>query len=290
MRYAVSMPNFGDGLDARGVGQLAALAESAGWDGFFLWDHVFAFAPGPVDLVEPWVALAVAATRTETIRLGTMVTPLPRRRPLTVARQTASLDRLTGGRVVLGVGIGEMPFEWDYCGEERDLRTRGDMLDEALEVVTGLWTGEPVTHRGAHYTLAADGDPSWGARCYPPPVQQPRIPIWVGGTWPGGRPMRRAVRWDGVVPMRRGGPWTVGDTTDLAQFIAGRRAAAASPYDVVVPLESDPGGGAGVAEAHAAAGATWWSEGVHPWRYGWEPGRPWPAAQMADRIAAGPPR
>jgi alkanesulfonate monooxygenase SsuD/methylene tetrahydromethanopterin reductase-like flavin-dependent oxidoreductase (luciferase family) len=286
MRHCVSITNFGAGLGAREVGELAALAESAGWGGFFLWDHVFPFAPGPLHLVDPWVALTVAATRTTTIRLGTMVTPLPRRRPLTVARQTAAIDQLSGGRLILGVGIGAMPYEWDNCGEERNLRVRGDMLDESLEIITALWTGEPVLHRGRHYTLAAEDDPGWAARCYPPPAQQPRIPVWVAGTWPGGRPFRRAAEWDGVVPMRAGASWTVTDTRDVVQAIARHRTTGA-PYDVVVPGETEPGAAAAIAE-HEAAGATWWAEAVHPWRYGWAPGEPWPAAQMADRIAAGP--
>src|SRR5919112_4403761 len=131
MRFAVSIPNFGVGLDARTVGDLAATAEQAGWDGFFLWDHVSAFPPGPVDLVAPWIALTVAAQRTARIRLGTAVTPVPRRRPLQLAREIATLDRLAEGRITLGVGIGSGPWEWGYCGEEPAPAVRGDMLDEA---------------------------------------------------------------------------------------------------------------------------------------------------------------
>lgn len=122
MRYGISTPCFGTGVDAALVADWGRAAEQAGWDGFFLWDHLFAFGPGPIDVVDPWIALTAAACSTTTIRLGTHVTPLPRRRPLMVARQTVTLDRLSGGRLVLGVGTGMAPFEWDYCGEESDHR------------------------------------------------------------------------------------------------------------------------------------------------------------------------
>lgn len=287
MRFAVSVPNFGVGLDATAVGDLAATAERAGWDGFFLWDHVFAFPPGPVDLVDPWIALAVAAQRTERIRLGTAVTPVPRRRPLQLAREVSTVDRLAGGRLTLGVGIGAGPWEWDYCGEEADPATRGDMLDEALPLMERLWSGEPVRHDGVHYRIS--GDEGWGGLCYPPPAQRPRVPVWVGGTWPGGRPFRRASRWDGVIPMRIDGAWQPRDTGDVVAWVSAHRPTM-DGFDVAVPGETEPGpAAAAVAEAHAEAGATWWMEAVHPWRYGFTDGGPWPATEMADRIAAGPP-
>ncbi|HEY0166517.1 MAG TPA: LLM class flavin-dependent oxidoreductase [Jatrophihabitans sp.] len=291
MRHAVSVPCFGTGLDAALVADWAASAEAAGWDGFFLWDHLFAFAPGPVDVVDPWIALTAAACATRRIRLGTMVTPLPRRRPIVVARQTVTLDRLSQGRLVLGVGIGGGPFEWDYCGEQTEAVIRGEMLDEHLELLERLWTGEPVHHQGRHYRTAG---PDWSAVCYPPPLQQPRIPIWVGGTWPGTRPFRRAARWDGVAPMRLDGGWEVADTAAVAARMASLRAASSpgtdTPYDIAVPGETqgdDPGRIERHAE-HRDAGATWWVEAVHPWRYGWQEGRPWPLTAMRERIEAGP--
>ncbi|GAA2723159.1 LLM class flavin-dependent oxidoreductase [Cellulomonas aerilata] len=288
MRYAVSMPNFGVGLDAAAVGDAAATAEAAGWDGFFLWDHTLAFPPGPVDLVDPWIALTVAATRTRRLRLGTLVTPLPRRRPVDLARQVVTLDHLSGGRVTLGVGLGSMPFEWEYGGEEPDPVVRGAMLDEALEVLTALWTAEPVRHEGTHYRLA--GPDGWGALHHPPPVQRPRVPVWVGGTWPtGARPLRRAARWDGVVPMRLDGRWEPSDTAGVAALVR-RHRGFLDGFDVAVPGESDAGAGGEVTGAHAEAGATWWVEAVHPWRFGYTDGGPWPGTAMVDRIAAGPPR
>ena len=296
MRFAVSVPCFGVGLDASLVAQWAVAAQDAGWDGFFLWDHLYAFSPGPVDTVDPWIALTAAACATSRIRLGTLVTPLPRRRPLVVARQTVTLDRLSGGRLVLGVGTGAFPFEWEFSGEEADPRVRGEMLDEHLELLDRLWTGEPVRHEGRHYRAAG---PQWSAQCYPPPLQQPRIPVWVGGTWPGRRPFERAARWDGVVPMRTDGRWEVADTRAVAERMrelrgtgdtggAGRPADAL--FDLAVPGETEPDDGLRRErfEEHAAAGATWWVEAVHPWRYGWVDGAPWPLAAMRERITAGP--
>ncbi|WP_164983823.1 LLM class flavin-dependent oxidoreductase [Cellulomonas endophytica] len=289
MRYCLSVPNFGPGLDASTLAGWAVDAEAAGWDGFFLWDHLFAFDPGPVDVVDPWMTLAVAADRTRSIRLGTLVTPLPRRRPVKVARETVTLDRLSGGRAVLGVGIGDFPFEWAYLGEVPDLPTRGRLLDEHLELLDRLWSGEPVVHRGEHYRVAADaGALPWAGVTWPPPVQRPRVPVWVAGTWPGGAPFRRAARWDGVVPMRADGPWTVEDTAGVHAAVSRHRDPAAGAFALVVPGESPPGGAPAAAARHAAVGGTWWQENVTPWRYGWSAGRPLPAEAMRERILAGP--
>jgi alkanesulfonate monooxygenase SsuD/methylene tetrahydromethanopterin reductase-like flavin-dependent oxidoreductase (luciferase family) len=271
-------------VDAAVVAEWAQAAEAAGWDGLFLWDHLFAFAEGRVETVDPWIALTAAACATSTIRLGTLVTPLPRRRPVVVARQTVSLDRLSGGRLILGVGSGAFPFEWDYCGEEPEPRIRGEMLDEHLELLDRLWTGEQVRHEGRSYRVAG---PGWGAVCWPPPAQSPRIPVWVGGTWPTStRPFQRAARWDGVVPMRVDGQWDVADTADVAERMRSLREA---PFDLAVPVQSrgDDPRRSEVQAAHAAAGATWWVEPVHPWRPDVLRGVPFALAARA-RIDAGP--
>ena len=285
MRFGLSLPCFGRGVDAAVVADWAAAAERAGWDGFFLWDHLFAFEPGPVETVDPWIALTAAACATTRIRLGTLVTPLPRRRPVVVARQTVTLDHLSGGRLTLGVGTGAFPFEWDYVGEEADHRARGEMLDEHLELLDRLWTGEPVHHEGRHYRTAG---PGWSAICYPPPLQQPRIPVWVGGSWPGTKPFVRAARWDGVVPMRAEGPWRVGDTAGVAERMRELRDGTA-PFDIAVPGETRAGdrNRDDLHTEHADAGATWWVEAVHPWRQDLPEGEPWPAAAR-HRIDAGP--
>src|SRR3712207_1832291 len=152
----MSLPCFGTGVDAAVVAGWAVAAERAGWDGFFLWDHLFAFDGGPVETVDPWIALTAAACATTTIRLGTLVTPLPRRRPVVVARQTATLDRLSGGRLVIGVGSGAYPFEWEYVGEEPDPRVRGEMLDEHLALLDGLWPGKQARHEGPDYRRSGE--------------------------------------------------------------------------------------------------------------------------------------
>jgi alkanesulfonate monooxygenase SsuD/methylene tetrahydromethanopterin reductase-like flavin-dependent oxidoreductase (luciferase family) len=293
MHYGISLPNFGTSLDARELARLAREAEQAGWDGFFIWDHLLAFAPGPVPVVDPWVALTAIALATERMRIGPMATPLPRRRPTTLARQTVSVDHVSNGRLVLAVGIGALPYEWDYLGEESDLKRRGAMLDEGLDVLTGLWSGELFSYHGTHYTIAGKPpDAAWQALFYPPPVQTPRIPVWIGGTWPHKRPFRRAAHWDGVCPTKQGGPMLPQDVRDMMDYIAPYRVST-TPFEVVIAGET-PGHDLAQSVEHVApfeaAGATWWIEGIHPWRFGWDSSGPWPGEPMRERILQGPPR
>src|ERR1700730_5324126 len=152
MRYAMFLPNFGPFGDARVIADLAARAESAGWDGFFIWDHMVVSTNEAFPVADPWVALAAAATATSRVRLGALVTPLSRRRPWKVARETVTLDHLSGGRLIFGAGLGGsaaegFATEFDDLGEQADLRARAGMLDEALEIIAGLWSGEPFSFR-----------------------------------------------------------------------------------------------------------------------------------------------
>jgi alkanesulfonate monooxygenase SsuD/methylene tetrahydromethanopterin reductase-like flavin-dependent oxidoreductase (luciferase family) len=223
------------------------------------------------------------------------VTPLPRRRPWTLARQTVTLDRLSGGRLILGVGIGDGRWEWDDLGEEADLAVRGAMLDEGLAVLSGLWSGQPFRFQGQHYRLAE-------TVFRPPPLQTPRIPIWVAGTWPTRRPFRRAARWDGVHPKLAGqGPDAPLTPAHLGQIVAYIRAQRAdpAPFDVVlsgVTPGDDPARAAAQVAGFAAVGLTWWLETVRwrsrsPWVTGndedWRGA--WPPAAMRQRIEQGPP-
>jgi alkanesulfonate monooxygenase SsuD/methylene tetrahydromethanopterin reductase-like flavin-dependent oxidoreductase (luciferase family) len=179
MQYGLYLPNYGVFGDVRLLADLAREAEAVGWDGFFLWDHIaeqYEDTTTMLPMIDPWVALAAIAMQTEKLRIGTTVTPLPRRRPWKLARETVSIDRLSNGRLILGVGIGAGELEWDHLGEETDLRSRGQMLDEGLDILTGLWSGEPFSYSGKHYQIEH-------AQFLPTPVQQPRIPIWVGGLW-----------------------------------------------------------------------------------------------------------
>ena len=182
MRHGLYVAPFGELADVRALAAVAAQAEASGWDGFFVWDHVMTF--DGLEVADPWIALTAVALATEGLRLGAMVTPLARRRPWDVARQVAVLDRLSGGRMVFGAGLGgDSRRELSAFGEERDPRARAALLDEALELVVELWRGEAVTRDGAAFALDE-------AVVRPTPLQQPRPPVWLGCVWPNRRPLR----------------------------------------------------------------------------------------------------
>ena len=231
MRYGLSVPNFGAFADPHAFVQLATAAEAGGWDGVYIWDHIVV-ADG-MDVADPWVCLAAAAAVTERVRLGPLVTPLPRRYPWSVAREVTTLDWLSGGRITLGVGIGSPPEEeFGTFGLPTDARTRADLLDEALEVIEGMWAGEPFSHAGQHYVVKE-------TRFGPGPVQRPRPPIWVAGAWPARRPFRRAARFDGVFPLKRGDdgrelvPLGADDLADVVAYV-GEHRGSGEAFDVIV--------------------------------------------------------
>ena len=249
MRFGLDLPNFGDFSDVRLIADIASRAEANGWDGVFLWDHIArssTFPPG-LPFADVTVALTAIAVATESVRFGTLVTPLPRRRPHKVAREFTSLDQLSGGRVILGVGLGSpADSEYEAFGEDSDARRRADVLDESLEVIAALWKGEPVDHDGAHLTVHTDA-------FLPRPVQEPRVPIWVGARWPGKpRPLRRAAAWDGFMPTDPSGSDDQGfepdDVAEMRQTIGPERDLAIMP-----PQGRDPAD-------YERAGATWWIE------------------------------
>ena len=255
MRFALNVPNFGEYGDARVLAGLAREAEESGWDGFFIWDHIA--WEGAENYADPWISLAAIAVQTKSIKLGPMVTPLPRRRPWKVAHEAATLDRLSGGRLILGVGIGGRKREFDFLGEEPDAKRRAAMLDEGLEILTEMWSAEPFTHQGTHYEISE-------AQLTPPPVQRPRIPIWVAGTWPRKNPFRRALRWDGYAPVgKAGSPLTPEDVREMSEAVADQRGD--EPFEVRVTGSTN---GASPDEARrevarfAEAGATWWDENL----------------------------
>ncbi len=281
MRYGVYLPNFGAFGSASAMAALAEDAEAAGWDGFFIWDHI---AMGDQPFVDPWVALTAAAMSTSQIRLGTTVTPLPRRRPWKLARETVSVDQLSGGRLVLGVGIGVGDEEWGNLGEETDLPTRGAMLDEGLEVLAGLWSGERFSYDGAYYSVR-------DAHFLPTPVQAPRIPIWVGGFWPNRAPFRRMARWDGMFPLFDYGLSLDEELAQLREAIGYVMAhrQAGGPFDVVsvgTTPAGDPSAARETTARYAEAGTTWWLEMIAC--YGME--GECTAETLRARVLAGPPR
>jgi probable F420-dependent oxidoreductase len=282
VKFAVDAPNFGEYSDPRTLASLAREAEDAGWDGFFVWDHVVLDREGRPPIADPWVALAAIATSTQRIRLGPMITALSRRRPWQVARQAVTLDHLSDGRLTLGVGLGHPPeADFEPFGEETDDRTRAHRLDEALDVVAGLWTGDPFSFEGEHFRVS-------DVAFLPKPVQSPRIPIWVAGVWPGKAPFRRAARWDGAYPFKIGAAGypeslTPDDLRDLRACIAEQRTSG-EPFDVTVggytPADRAPA--ADIVAPLAEAGATWWTEAINPWRG--------PLDGLRERVRAGPPK
>jgi alkanesulfonate monooxygenase SsuD/methylene tetrahydromethanopterin reductase-like flavin-dependent oxidoreductase (luciferase family) len=254
MRSGLFIPLFDELAEPARVAALAAEAEEAGWDGFFVWDHVRWREP-VVDVADPQITLAAIATSTERIRLGPMVTPLARRRPVKVARETATLDRLSGGRLTLGVGLGADRFgsEFKLTGEEVDERRRAQMLDESLEILQAAWSGDPVHHRGEHYTVD-------GMRFLPRPVQRPGVPVWVAGFYGKPRPLRRAARYQGFFPVHLDGPEQMAHiVSDLAALRSDAAARREDVYDIIaaLPPGTDP-------DPYAAVGATWWLV-AFPW-------------------------
>lgn len=237
------VPLFDELADPRVVARLAAEAEEAGWDGFFVWDHIAWDAPVQ-RVVDPWISLAAAATATGSIRLGPMVTPVARRRPVKLARETAALDLLSGGRLTMGVGLGSDAYGGEFArtGEQADARSRAEMLDETLDILTGAWSGRPVRHHGKHYVVD-------DLTFLPTPVQRPGVPVWVAGRAGSPRPLRRAARFDGYFPTGLRDP---DHLAELRETIRGHRADPAAPYDIVVPVPpgADPA-------PYVAAGATW---------------------------------
>ncbi|MGH9245860.1 MAG: LLM class flavin-dependent oxidoreductase [Acidimicrobiales bacterium] len=255
MRFGISVPNVGDPIR---LVEVARAADVAGWDAFFLWDHIVVDRDAPPAISEPWTVLAAAAAATSHIRLGTMVTPVARRRPWVLARQVTTVDHLSGGRAVLGVGLGIPPgAEYATFGEPDEPRRHAALLDEGLEVISELWSGEPVRHNGAHFEVS-------DVRFLPPPVQQPRVPIWVGASLPARAGVRRSARWDGVVPLFSDGhdlrPVAPSEVASIVQEVAERRVAT-TPFDVVV-WAIDPD--AELRGEYDQAGATWLIEGPAP--------------------------
>jgi alkanesulfonate monooxygenase SsuD/methylene tetrahydromethanopterin reductase-like flavin-dependent oxidoreductase (luciferase family) len=217
------------------------------------------------------------------VRLGALVTPLARRRPQKLARETASLDLLSNGRLVFGAGLGSRAqAEFAAFGDEPDPRVRAAMLDEGLEVLTGLWSGEPFDYEGEHFTVR-------NAQFLPTPLQRPRPPIWIAGRWPAKRPFRRAARWDGVFPLddEVGESETIspGRLGEVVAYVDRHREDPSAPYDVIIEGYSDgrdPAADFELVERYREVGLTWWIE-----RLDWFRG---PLDEVRPRLAAGPPR
>ena len=261
-------------------GQVAAAqaAEQAGWDGVFTWDGIH--VGDEIEVHDPWALLAAFAMVTDRVRLGAIIHPLPRRKPWEVARQSVTVDRLSDGRLVLPVGLGALDDAgFGRVGEVTDRRTRAERLDESLEILTGLWTGEPFGYSGRHYRFEP-------MAFRPTPIQQPRIPTWVVGVWPSERSMNRVARYDGLLPSVRAadgsldGPIPLDALSEMRAWLDER--SGERTIEIVLEGTTEPGdAGAATVQPYAEAGATWWLEAD------------WSSFDITatrKRIEAGPPR
>jgi alkanesulfonate monooxygenase SsuD/methylene tetrahydromethanopterin reductase-like flavin-dependent oxidoreductase (luciferase family) len=277
MQYGFIIPTG----DVRTIAELAHEAEDAGWDGVFYWDGICIGEMGP--MYDPWVTMAAMAMRTERVKLGAMLTPLSRRRPWKVARETVTLDHLSQGRLIVPVGLGAVDDGgFSKVNEITDRKTRAERLDESLDILTGLWSGEPFSYTGKHYQVQE-------MTFLPPPVQTPRIPIWVAGGWPSERSMRRVLRYDGLLPNKLGENGASGailpeDLRAMRDYIAAHRTAT-TPFAIVmegVTPGDDPVAAVAKVQPYLDAGATWWLEAHWSAPNGPEDSR--------HRIRQGPPR
>jgi alkanesulfonate monooxygenase SsuD/methylene tetrahydromethanopterin reductase-like flavin-dependent oxidoreductase (luciferase family) len=271
MRYAVVLP----GGTATEQLEQAVLAEEAGWDGVFAWETAYG--------VDPWTLLAAIAVRTSRVRLGTMLTPLPWRRPWKLASQVATLDQLSGGRAILGIGLGAADDALPDTGEVTGLHDRAERLDEGIDLIRALWQGEQA-YDGQHYRYRA-GSMNVGASARP--VQDP-LPIWVVGVWPRPKSMRRVLRCDGLIPQFADEEHAGPDGARAARAWLAEHGAAPD-LDVVTDGESpadDPAAAGALVAPWAQAGGTWWLET----RWGGLDDLPDRLRQMRERIMAGPPR
>src|SRR6266508_2726446 len=269
IKYGFVLP-YGD---ARIAAEMAYEAEQAGWDGFFVWEPVWG--------IDAWVSLTAAAMRTERIRLGTMLTPISRMRPWKIASETATLDNLSNGRVILSIGLGAIDSGFEAFGEVTDRKTRAELLDEGLEILTGLWKGQPYRFDGKHYKVKE-------TEFLPPPapVQKPRIPIWIVGAWPSKKSMQRVLRYDGLLPqtLKPIKGFNPAILREINEYIQSHRKDT-SHFDIVVEGKTpwnNKREAATIVREWANAGATWWNEAM------------WDAMDRLDavreRVRQGPPR
>jgi alkanesulfonate monooxygenase SsuD/methylene tetrahydromethanopterin reductase-like flavin-dependent oxidoreductase (luciferase family) len=264
LRSAVGLPNVGEFADPRLLVELAVAAEERGWDAVFVWDHLLYHDPQWM-VTHPVVAVSAIAARTSRVRLGVLMTALPRRRPQIVAREVATLDVLTGGRMVFGAALGSVDAEYSAYGEDAALPVRAARLDAGLDFLVDAWAGraEPPL--------------------LPVPVQRPRPPIWCAGRWPRKAGFRRAARYDGIFATfsdyGREKPVPPDVIADMVSFVAAERGSL-DGFDVVLEGWTEPGTAARTVAPFADAGLTWWIEAMGWWRGG--------VAAARDRIAAGP--
>jgi Luciferase-like monooxygenase len=274
MKYGFVIPRG----DIKTILDLATLAEHAGWDGIFYWDAIYIKEVGL--MYDAWTVLAAMALRTHRIRIGAMLTAVNRRRPWKLAREATTVDHLSNGRLIIPVGLGALDDGgYSKVGEPRDRKVRAELLDEGLEILIGLWSGRPFSYSGKHFKMDE-------MTFRPRPIQRPRIPIWVVGAWPRLKSMRRALRYDGLIPsiMELDGTFSEtspNDIREIKKFVSENRNKGAQ-FDIVYEGQTPVGRrkkGIEIAERWKEAGVTWWIESR------WSK-----TAEALPRIAQGPPK
>jgi len=278
MQYGFIIP----GGDLDSIIELACEAEEAGWDGIFYWDGIYIEGAGP--MYDPWAVLAAIAMRTRRIRMGLILTPPSRRRPWKLARETVTIDHLSQGRLILPVGLGALDDGgFTKVGEATDRKTRAQLLDESLEILTGLWSGQPFSFHGQHYHVEE-------MTFLPPPVQTPRIPIWVVGAWSSKKSMQRVVRYDGLLPSKFGATSSADniiaptDIRAMKAYVEVYRTLT-TPFDIVQEGQTpgdDPQKARDIIAPFVEAGITWWTESM--WDFSGD------LDKIHTRVKQGPPR
>lgn len=273
MHHGIVVVPFGQYADPNYVVQLGQAAEVAGWEGLFVWDHL-AFTWG-IPSGNPWVILSAVAQATDNMKIGTGVTPLPRHRPHVLANLLTTLDMLSNGRLIFGAGLGAIPEEFSAFGENDDLKQRSIMVDEGLEIIEQMMSGDPVTYKGKYYSVE-------NITLAPLPVQRPRIPIWIGGE--SSPALRRAARWDGWIAGIDDEQGNITKTPDelnrQASIINKLRSNPDIPFEVAL-MGQAYGKDRSLTSEYESAGATWWLEIVAPLLGSHE--------EMLERIQAGSP-
>jgi len=277
MQFAFNFPIFDYLSEPQVLLELAVAAEDAGWDAVFLWDHVNLIVPHVADggpHADPWITLGLIAASTRRVTIGTCVTPLARRRPVKVAREVLTLQTLSGGRFVLGAGLGDSQSEFDDFGEAADLATRAAMLEESLVLLRSLWSGNATDHQGTYYRVSS-----------PPFVPTAvDVPIWLAGTWPNRRPFRRAAQFDGAFAVKAGfaEPLAPAEVAEIAAYVEQHRANG-KPFNLAVGAmaSGDAAADARHVRALEAAGANWWVDSTSTKYETLE--------SLRDRVRRGPP-
>ena len=278
LKYGLATPNIGEIFSSvKELVEMAKIAEESGWDGFFIWDVIHVSRDPVIPIIDPWIALTAIAAKTEKIKIGTTVTPLPRRRPWKVARETVSLDHFSNGRLILGVGLGYDPeVDFKAFGEETDIHIRAKKLDESLEIIQKLWSGNPFSYKGEHYEIKDV--------CFKPkPLQTPRIPIWGAGSWPNKKPFMRAAKLDGVIPFNNETLYPeLNEMKEIIRFISEYRDVE-NNFDIVgygKTSGEDIEKSKEIIREFANIGITWWTEDINLKT----------KEEVLKRIQAGPPR